>query len=168
MKIAIRVGTPDDLAAIQTCVHEAYLAYVPVLGKPPAAMVTDFLPLILAGQVHVLDLDGEVIGTVTLKPDRTYLEISILAVLPRFQNRGWGLHLMAYAENYARELGLSEARLYTNEKLDHLVRYYQKLGFIETTRMRDGGYQRVFMSKSLVDKPPREAERIAWNEKAKS
>jgi GNAT superfamily N-acetyltransferase len=58
---------------------------------------------------------------------------------------------MAYAENYARGLGLSEVRLYTNEKLDNLVRYYQKLGFIETTRMQDGGYQRVFMSKSLVD-----------------
>lgn len=157
MKIAIRVGTPDDLAAIQSCIHEAYQAYVPILGKPPAAMVTDFLPLILVGHVHVLELDGEVIGTVTLKPDHACLEISTVAVLPRLQNRGWGRRLMDYAENYARELGLSEARLYTNEKLDHLVRYYQKLGFIETTRMQDGGYQRVFMRKPLVDKPPGEA-----------
>ena len=151
MKTAIRVGTLEDLAAIQSCVRETYSAYIPVLGKPPAAMLTDFLPLIAAGQVHVLDLDGEVIGTVTLKTDRTYLEISMLAVLPRFQSRGWGRRLMAYAENNANELGLSEVRLYTNQKLDHLVRYYQNLGFVETTRMQDAGYQRVFMSKSLVE-----------------
>ncbi len=109
-------------------------------------MLADFLPLILAGQVHVLELDGDLAGTVTLKPAPAYLEISTLAVLPQFQSRGWGQHLMAHAENYAHELGLSEIRLYTNEKLDH---YYRKLGFVETSRTLDEGYRRVFMKKSL-------------------
>lgn len=152
MNVVIREGKVDDLQAIRICIHEAYSDYISVLGKLPAAMVTDFSPLILAGYVYVLELNGEVVGTVTLKPAGTHIEISALAISPRFQHLGWGSRLMSFAEDCARGMGVSELTLYTNDKLDHLIRYYQKLGFVETERKEDKGYHRVFMRKMLFDR----------------
>ncbi len=150
MNIEIRPATVDDLDAIRRCVAAAYAAYVPVLGVEPAAMHTDFRPLVEAGKVHVLALDREVIAMVTLKPGDDHLEVSTLAVLPDCQGRGWGRRMVEFAEERTLALGLPEIRLYTNEKLEALVAYYGKLGFEVTERRLDQGYRRVFMRKRLL------------------
>ena len=57
---------------------------------------------------------------------------------------------MAFAEQYARERGLRELRLYTNKVMVENLAFYQRLGFVEVERRVDDGYHRVFMRKSLV------------------
>ena len=56
---------------------------------------------------------------------------------------------MTFAEGQAVAYGLPEVRLYTNEQMHENLAVYARLGFEETGRHLDGGYQRVFMRKRL-------------------
>jgi hypothetical protein len=56
---------------------------------------------------------------------------------------------VAFAEERATAYGLSEVRLYTNEKMHENLAVYARLGFEESWRGVDGGYRRVFMRKRL-------------------
>ena len=57
---------------------------------------------------------------------------------------------MALAEEEARSLGLPAVTLYTNERMTENIDLYKKLGYTETARKTDQGYQRVYMQKSLL------------------
>ena len=59
--------------------------------------------------------DGEIAGFAIIIVQPGYLLPDNVAVLPAAQGRGIGARLLALAEDHARELGLSEIRLYTNE-----------------------------------------------------
>ena len=56
---------------------------------------------------------------------------------------------MGFAEKAARDRGLREIWLYTNEKMTENLPFYRGLGFEETRRGLDEGYRRVFMKKRL-------------------
>jgi ribosomal protein S18 acetylase RimI-like enzyme len=75
--------------------------------------------------------------------------IENIAVYPEFQGRGYGKALMHCAETQARALQLAELRLYTNIAMTENLIFYPKLGFEETERKTDNGYQRVYFKKSL-------------------
>ena len=76
--------------------------------------------------------------------------IENVAVDPAFQGQGLGRRLMAFAEERAREYGLHELRLYTNEVMVENLAFYRSLGFVEVERHVDEGYRRVFLRKSLA------------------
>jgi ribosomal protein S18 acetylase RimI-like enzyme len=57
--------------------------------------------------------------------------------------------LITFAEAEARRLGLGEVRLYTHQMMTENIGLYARLGFIETGRGHDAGYDRVFMTKAL-------------------
>lgn len=56
---------------------------------------------------------------------------------------------MAVAEEEARRLRLATVTLYTNELMSENIELYKKLGYRETERKTEQGYQRVYMSKAL-------------------
>jgi len=72
-----------------------------------------------------------------------------IAVRPDRQGHGLGRRLIAFAETEARRRGFTELRLYTHERMTENIALYTRLGFIETGRGRDAGYDRVFMTKHL-------------------
>ena len=78
------------------------------------------------------------------------LLIENVAVDPAFQGQGLGRRLMAFAEQYAREHGLRELRLYTNKVMVENLAFYRNLGFVEVERRVDDGYPACFMRKSLA------------------
>jgi ribosomal protein S18 acetylase RimI-like enzyme len=84
-----------------------------------------------------------------MRPGEDHMFVDNVAVAPGHQGRGLGRRLVLFAEERAREVGLSEIRLYTNEKMHENLAFYGKLGFEETDRGLDGGYRRVFMRKWL-------------------
>jgi ribosomal protein S18 acetylase RimI-like enzyme len=145
----IRKGESRDLDAIKICIDEAYVSYIPRIGKRPASMDVDFRPLIDDGSVWVIELDRAVVGLMVLMEMPGAFEIRSVAVRPAHQGQGLGRKLMSHAEILARQTGRLTLRLYTNAKIPELVTYYSKLGYREGERRQDQGYERVFMVKAL-------------------
>jgi ribosomal protein S18 acetylase RimI-like enzyme len=58
---------------------------------------------------------------------------------------------MRLAEGEARRLGFTTVTLYTNEHMSENIELYKKLGYMETERKMEQGYQRVYMRKALPD-----------------
>lgn len=81
----------------------------------------------LAGLVETVERDDAVL-------------IENLAVDPRFQKRGYGRKMVAYAEQLAREARLTTVRLYTNQRFEENLRLYASLGYeVEREEALNGG-----------------------------
>jgi GNAT superfamily N-acetyltransferase len=146
----IRPASQADRATVETIVHEAYAVYIDRLGKPPGPMLDDYAALIEAGAVSLLETaDGEVAAIIVLLPKPDHMLLDNIAVRRGRQGQGLGRRLIAFAEAEARRLGFREVRLYTHLMMTENVALYTRLGFIETGRGRDAGYDRVFMTKVL-------------------
>ena len=146
---SVRLAKPEDAAAVGNLVRASYSKYVERIGKEPAPMLGDYAALIRAGEVWVAVEDGEMLGALVMRPAEDHLFVDNVAVAPRHQGRGLGRELVAFAEEKAEGAGLPEIRLYTNEKMWENLAVYRRLGFEETERKIEGGYQRVFMRKRL-------------------
>ena len=150
MKAIIRQANPNDLDSIKQCIDSAFEKYISILGKKPSSMHTDFNPLINDNQVFVTELGDKIVAVMVLIKGIDHIQIRSVAVNPNFQKRGFGKQLLNFAESESRNAGLSEIRLYTSSRLPQLIDYWFKLGFKETERKVEGGYQRVYMSKLLL------------------
>ncbi len=147
--VTVRRATPADVPALYLVAHEAYLLYVPRIGRMPAPMTADYSAAVQSGQAWVAVAVGEVVGLIVLIVQPGYLLIENIAVLPSAQRRGIGSRLLALAEDEARAEGLGEIRLYTNEGMTENLAYYPRHGYVETHRAEEDGFRRVFFSKQL-------------------
>jgi ribosomal protein S18 acetylase RimI-like enzyme len=147
----IRLANPADHDTVGAIVREAYAVYTERIGKPPGPMFDDYGALIAAGAVSVLEApDGAIAAIIVLLPKADHLLLDNIAVRRDRQGQGLGRRLIAFAEAEARRLGHSEVRLYTHETMTENIALYTRLGFVETGRGRDAGYDRVFMTKRLL------------------
>ncbi|HEY1798973.1 MAG TPA: GNAT family N-acetyltransferase [Stellaceae bacterium] len=147
----IRAADPADQAAIEAIVRAAYAVYIPRIGKPPGPMRDNYAKLIADGAVSVIEEAGaEIAALIVLIPKPDHLLLDNIAVRPDRQGKGFGRALIEHAERQASRLGLREVRLYTHEKMVENIALYERIGFVETGRGNDGGYDRVFMTKTLA------------------
>jgi ribosomal protein S18 acetylase RimI-like enzyme len=146
----IRPAVAADRTAVEAIVHEAYAVYIDRIGKPPGPMLDDYGALIAAGAVSVLDINGAVAAIIVLLPKPDHVLLDNIAVRRDRQGQGLGRRLIAFAEAEAARLGYRELRLYTHQLMTENIALYTRLGFVETGRGHDGGYDRVFMSKPLA------------------
>jgi ribosomal protein S18 acetylase RimI-like enzyme len=147
---AIRHAGPADQVAVEAIVGAAYSIYIERIGKPPGPMLDDYGGLIEADAVHVLDdSSGTVAALIVLLPKADHLLLDNVAVRPDRQGQGLGRRLISFAETEALRLGFTELQLYTHVTMTENVALYTRLGFVETGRGRDAGYDRVFMTKRL-------------------
>ena len=123
--------------------------YVGRIGREPAPMLVDYGAAILAGEAWVLVKGDDAAGVLVMRPKEDHLFVETVAVRTGWQGKGLGRMLMAFAEEEARDRGLQEIRLYTNEKMTENLPFYRGLGYEETWRGLDEGYRRVFMKKGL-------------------
>ncbi len=147
--MTVRRASLADVPALYLVVHEAYLLYVPRIGRMPAPMIADYSAAVRSGQAWVALADGEIAGLIVLVVYQGYLLIENIAVLPSAQRRGIGARLLTLAEDEARANGLGEIRLYTNEGMTENLAYYPRRGYVETHRAEEEGFRRVFFSKQL-------------------
>ncbi len=149
MPIHIRPATVDDISAIERIVRDAYSPYIQRIGATPGPMLDDYPARIAQGLVHVLLAPGDVQALLVLIPEPDCLLLDNIAVSPGAQGKGYGRHLLRFAEDEARRRGLAAIRLYTQEKMTENIGIYRRHGYVETHRAEEIGLKRVFMKKAL-------------------
>lgn len=150
MSAAIRPALPTDVPAIERTVRDAYGHYVARMGRPPGPMLDDYPARVAAGTAWVLDDAGTIVGVLVLLAEPGYLLLDNVAVDPARQGQGIGRRLIAFAEAEARRRGFAEIRLYTHVTMVENQALYARLGFVETHRGTQVGFERVFMTKRLT------------------
>jgi GNAT superfamily N-acetyltransferase len=147
--IEIRRAASTDFGHVRFCAQVAYGKYIARIGKPPAPMNADFAEQIERGLVYVASRDGQFAGYVTFFPEGDHLHLDAVAVLPEHSGKGVGKALIGHVEHVARRNGFKAVELYTNEVMTENLVMYPKLGYRETHRMRQAGYDRIFYRKAL-------------------
>ena len=145
----IRAATAADVPAIADVVDQAYGHYVARMGKRPGPMLDDYAARVLEGVVWVLEEGAVIAGIIVLLPATDYLLLDNIAVSPARQGLGLGRQMLAFAEAEALRCGYREIRLYTHQTMLENQRLYASIGYEETGRGTEAGYDRVFMRKQL-------------------
>jgi len=145
----IRAAAVADVGTIEQIVERAYGGYVERIGMRPGPMDADYVEKVRGGLVSVVEKDGEVVGLLVLVEMPDHLLVENVAVDPGHQGAGIGRALLAHAESYAREATLGELRLYTHSKMTENRAFYAGLGYRETDRRDEEGFDRVFLVKRL-------------------
>jgi len=147
--LRLRPALRDDAEAIRDLVRLAYAKWVPLIGREPMPMQTDYS---LAVAEHDFDLlcDGvALVGVLETihKPDHLWIEN--VAVHPDRQGQGLGRRLLKWAERRAEVAGTGELRLVTNEAFVANLKLYKKLGYtVDRTEPFKNGTA-VYMSKQI-------------------
>ena len=113
-------------------------------------MDADFAAQIAAGEVYVAaDADGAFQGFIVFFPEDGHMFLENVAVMPQAAGKGVGKSLTGFCEDEAKRLGLGSVKLYTNEKMIENLSIYPRLGYLETERRTENGFNRVFFEKRL-------------------
>ncbi len=148
--LRIRAATAADAPVIAQIVEQAYRQYIPRIGKPPGPMLDDYGARVSQGVVWVIAEGSTIAGLIVLVPGPEYLLLDNIAVAPGRQGSGLGRRLLAFAETEAVRRGYREIRLYTHQTMTENQRLYAAIGYEETGRGTEAGYERVFMRKRLA------------------
>jgi ribosomal protein S18 acetylase RimI-like enzyme len=145
----IRLATRDDAARIGGIARAAYAKYVPRIGREPAPMAADHDAEIAAQRVVVIEVAGAVSGYMNAWPEADAYFIDDIAVDPGCQGQGLGRRLLEHAAAEAGRLRLPALRLYTNAQMTENLSMYARIGFVETHRAIEQGFDRVHMRRAL-------------------
>jgi ribosomal protein S18 acetylase RimI-like enzyme len=148
----IRIARLDDVARIREIARAAYARYVPRIGREPAPMVADYDADARAGRIVVVDVERIVIGYLVAWPESDAYFIENIGIEPQLQGKGWGRRLMDHASTEAAHHRLPALRLYTNAAMTENISMYAHFGFVETHRVTEDGFNRVYMRLNLPER----------------
>jgi len=145
----IREAAPADLYPIQRIAEAAFAPFVETVGIKPAPMLADFAGQIDKGLIEVFVKSTGIQGYCVSYPKGMRWHIESIAVAPDCQGAGVGNALMADTERRAAVMGFDTIELYTNVMMTDAVLWYERLGYAETHRAEQDGFNRVFFAKEL-------------------
>jgi ribosomal protein S18 acetylase RimI-like enzyme len=145
----IRAATAADVEQVQSVVDAAYGHYIARIGKPPGPMLDDYAKRVADRQTWVLEDGGRIVGILVLEQVPPGFLLDNIAVLPDCQGKGFGHTLIGFAEAEARRRGFDAIHLYTHALMSENIALYLRAGFIETRRVSEKGYDRIYMTKRL-------------------
>lgn len=145
----IHRARPEDGPFIRQIAQEAYKPYVKRIGREPAPMVADFAALIDAAEVWVAVDFAEILGYIVMRPGPDTLHIENVAVSPPRHGEGVGKALLDFAEAEAARVGIARMDLYTNARMRENLSLYPRLGWVETDRRTEDGFERVYYEKPV-------------------
>lgn len=152
---AIRRATPNDTDRIRAIARAAYVKYVARIGREPAPMVADFATLIAEGHAVVVEDHDGIKGYMIGWAEADAYVIDNIAVDPAYQGQGLGRHLIECAATEATRLRLLAVRLYTNVAMTENLAMYARIGFVETHRATEDGFQRAYLRWNFAgNRPP--------------
>jgi GNAT superfamily N-acetyltransferase len=142
----IRAAVPYDLDTIRRIARAAYMLYVPRIGREPAPMVADFAAAIAAGRLWAAGspVTAFVVAYPREEPGVEHWHLENVVVNPAVQSQGLGGALISHVEDMARASGARAVELYTNAKMTENQSLYPRLGYAETGREVENGFDRVF------------------------
>jgi len=103
-----------------------------------------------SGSPSSVEEGAVVAGIIVLLPAPNYLLLDNIAVCPARLGLGLSRDVLAFAEAEALRRGYHEMRLYTHRSMVENQRLYVSIGYEETGRGGEAGYDRVFISKKLL------------------
>jgi ribosomal protein S18 acetylase RimI-like enzyme len=142
---SIRVAQATDAAEIRDIARAAYAKYVSRIGREPAPMVADYEAEVAAHHTVVLEVSGKICGYMIAWPEDDAYFIENIGVDPQYQGKGLARRLIDHAVNEAGQRGLMALTLYTNEAMTENLAMYAHFGFVETHRVAEKGFRRVYM-----------------------
>jgi GNAT superfamily N-acetyltransferase len=148
--LVLRRAGSEDATTLRDLARAAYSHYVERIGREPGPMVDDYVKRVAEDECWLLDDEGgDATGYLVLHWEPDHLVLDNVAVAPGRQGGGIGGFLLAYAEHRARAEHRSEIRLYTHVSMVENIDRYTALGYVETHRETQSGFNRVFMTKVL-------------------
>ncbi len=114
-------------------------------------MVADYAGHVARGEAYLLESGATVAGYIVTFPKQGGQFVENAALSPAFQGQGLGRKLLAFADDEARRHGFTRVFLYTNAKMTENLDFYPRLGYVETHRVHEDGFDRVYMTKELTD-----------------
>jgi ribosomal protein S18 acetylase RimI-like enzyme len=129
--IVVRSAKPGDEAALARIERETWAAY----GPPEEYEARPFFAGTKLEEVLVAELDGAVVGYVSLRPPSTrpsndhVLAITGIAVAPDAQRRGIGGRLLEAAESYASDREVERLTLRVLASNTRARALYERLGY---------------------------------------
>jgi ribosomal protein S18 acetylase RimI-like enzyme len=141
----IRRARAEDAVRIGAIARAAYSKYVARIGRWPAPMLADFAAEIAADHVVVIGTDGRIDGYMIAWPETDAYFIDNVAVDPAQQGKGLGRQLIRHAVAEATRHRPSAIRLYTNAAMTENLSMYARMGFVETHRVVEKGFDRIDM-----------------------
>ncbi|WP_319483982.1 GNAT family N-acetyltransferase [uncultured Cohaesibacter sp.] len=136
MTLSFSLAKPSQLPHIRTLFIKsmAYIGDRMGIGQSADAFsnMSDFQK---AGNLYVLEADGEVLAAAALHEEKNGLYVDYLAVQREHQHEGLGKRMLTELEMLTESRELQHLRLHTPEAMDELVAYYNRRGFAETHRV---------------------------------
>jgi ribosomal protein S18 acetylase RimI-like enzyme len=145
----IRKAATSDAARMREIARAAYAKYVPRIGREPSPMVANYDAVVAAQHATIIEIGRQVSGYIIAWPADDAYFIENIGVDPQYQGHGLGRRLIKHAVAEARSHGLAALSLYTNEAMTENFAMYTHFGFIETHRVTEEGFRRVYMRWTL-------------------
>lgn len=150
MPLAVRRAGPADADTVRDLSRKAYRHWVPVLDREPLPMTADYDRAVVEHRIELVEEDGKAVALIEFRPEPDHLLIVNIAVHPDLQGKGRGRQLLAHAETVARELGLTELRLYTSSLMEANLAFYRRHGYAEFAReLRAPNWEIVHLLKRI-------------------
>ena len=100
---------------------------------------------------HVIDPGGyiffakyasEIVGVVSLINQKSFFELSKMAITPKYQGLKIGLQLMNFCIEFAKQKQWESITIYSHKKLLPAIQLYKKVGFKEISLEENSHYER--------------------------
>jgi ribosomal protein S18 acetylase RimI-like enzyme len=149
----------DDAPIILAITRAAFEQFRERLDPPSGALRETLESLVESAfqpdrGVTLALVDGEPAGALrwSVQPQRAYLYVGRVAVLPAYRRQGIASALMRWAETHARALGLPAVQFGVRLQAPENIRFYQRLGYQISEYAQHAGYDHptfVWMRKDL-------------------
>jgi ribosomal protein S18 acetylase RimI-like enzyme len=94
------------------------------------------------GFIFFAKYNNEIVGVVSIINQKTFFELSKMAVLPKYQGLKIGLQLMNFCIEFAKNQQWKSITLYSHRKLVAAISLYKKFGFKEIPLEEKSHYKR--------------------------
>ena len=95
------------------------------------------------GFIFFAKYNNAIVGVVALINQKTFFELSKMAVSPKYQGLKIGQKLMHFCIEFAKSKNWKNITLYSHRKLVPAINLYRKIGFKEVELEKDVHYERA-------------------------
>jgi ribosomal protein S18 acetylase RimI-like enzyme len=95
------------------------------------------------GFIFFAKYNNEIVGVIALINQKTFFELSKMAVLPKYQGLKIGQKLVDFCVNFAKQQNWKSITLYSHRSLVPAINLYKKIGFIEIPVEENSHYERA-------------------------